>query len=407
VITLSRDEARQYLLGHLGLRRTVCSDAVALLDSLRSIQLDPLDAIGTNVDLVAMARVDGLVRGGVFAQVYPGHAFEHWAKERCLLPAGVFPYYRARAGATESRWWRHSERMSKLPPGVVEQVLAEIRERGPLTAAQMTDHGDVIPMDWGGWTGTAKARQMAIEVLWTRCDIVVCGRTGNTKLYDVPERALPSVVKLQPATGNGKSAAKTSRKRGRSSVFSAELTTAEFHRWAILERVEAAGLLSRAAGMTWSMLAEARDTGIVEEMIEAGEIEEVRIEGSARPYLAPAGFRRRTFPASDGRMRILAPLDPLLWDRGLVKQIFDFEYVWEVYKPAPMRRWGWYVCPLLQGDRLVGRLEGTVDRALRIRTLWREAAAPLDDAALDAALARHAANCGVSKVVRPKRVKMD
>ncbi|MEO8036123.1 MAG: crosslink repair DNA glycosylase YcaQ family protein, partial [Acidobacteriota bacterium] len=131
MITLARDEARSYLLGQLGLRQAVHGDAISLLAALRCIQLDPLDAIGTNVDLVAMARVDTLSRGDVFRQVYPGHAFEHWAKERCLLPVSAYPYYRAR-GAAESRWWRHAERMSKLPPGLVEEVLAEIRERGPL-----------------------------------------------------------------------------------------------------------------------------------------------------------------------------------------------------------------------------------------------------------------------------------
>jgi uncharacterized protein YcaQ len=132
-------------------------------------------------------------------------------------------------------------------------------------------------------------------------------------------------------------------------------------------------------------------------------LEEVTIEGSNRPYLAPANFRRRRFPAYDGRMRILGPLDPILWDRQLVRHVFGFDYVWEVYKPAAQRRWGWYVCPLLQHDRFVGRLEGVVDRALRIRKVWREEDVAFDEDALDAALARHAAGCGVAKVVRPKR----
>jgi uncharacterized protein YcaQ len=154
----------------------------------------------------------------------------------------------------------------------------------------------------------------------------------------------------------------------------------------------------------WSGLGDAKKLGVADRLVDEGLLTEVTIEGSSRPYLVASNFRRRRFPESDGRMRILGPLDPLLWDRVLVQQVFDFEYVWEVYKPAHQRRWGWYVCPLLHGDRLVGRLEGTVDRALRITKLWREDDAVLDDAALDEALARHAASCGVSRVVRPKRV---
>jgi uncharacterized protein YcaQ len=381
VITISREEARDYLLGHLGLRRVVHRDPVALLRALRMIQLDPLDTIGTNVDLVAFARVDGLQRGDVFRAVYPHRAFEHWAKERCLLPAEAFPWYRSRAH--EVSWWSHEERQRRLPDGVLERVLDEIRKHGPMTAAQLTDHGRVEAIDWSGWTGTARAATMAVEVLWTRCELVVCGREGNTKLYDIPERALPSVVKNEVPQSQE-----------------------EFLRWSVLERVAAAGLLSRSGSHSmWASLGDAKELGIADRLVEEGALVDVVIEGSSRPYLAAANFRRRRFPASDGRIRILGPLDPLLWDRVLVQQVFGFEYVWEVYKPAHQRKWGWYVCPLLHGDRFVGRLEGTVDRALRIRKIWAEADAVLDDAALDEALARHAASCGVSRVVRPKRIR--
>jgi hypothetical protein len=102
-------------------------------------------------------------------------------------------------------------------------------------------------------------------------------------------------------------------------------------------------------------------------------------------------------------MRILGPLDPVLWDRGLVSQAFGFDYVWEVYKPAARRQWGWYVCPLLHRGALVGRLEARVrEDALQADNLWREKGVRLDDAALDEALARHAKACGVERVRRPR-----
>lgn len=379
VVTITREEARHYLTGQLALRRmssrSGAAGARALLEKLRCIQLDPLDTIGTNPDLVVMARVDDIGRGDLFRAVYPGRAFEHWAKERCLLPASAFPWYRDQS--TETSWWRHEERLRRIPPGVIEKVLDEVRARGPINGAELSDHGAVEAFDWSGWKGTGKAQTMALQVLWTDCRIVVCGRDGNNKVYDVPERAFPRVARAIPAHR-------------------------DFYRWAIAERVEAAGLLARAGGPTWSMLEPARITGLVDEMIADGVLEAVTIEGSSRPYLAPAGFRRRRFPPYDGQIRILGPLDPLLWDRALVRHIFDFDYVWEVYKPAAQRRWGWYVCPLLQNDQFVGRLQGTVDRALRISRIWGEHDVPLDDDALDAALARHARNCGVARVVRPK-----
>jgi hypothetical protein len=129
----------------------------------------------------------------------------------------------------------------------------------------------------------------------------------------------------------------------------------------------------------------------------------VGIPGSTKRYLAPRGFRERPVREPDDRLRILGPLDPLLWDRALVQLAFGFEYVWEVYKPAAQRRWGWYVCPLLHRGQLVGRLEARVaDGVLRVDNLWRQKGVKLDDAALDEALARHAQACGATRVKRPR-----
>jgi uncharacterized protein len=350
-----------------------------VLDRLRCIQLDPLDMIGTNADLVVMARVEDVQRGDVWRHLFPRHAFEHFAKERCILPAQAFPWYRQQGHAAQTPWWRHGERESRVPAALVSAVLEEIRDRGPLTARELTDHGSVAPIDWSGWTGTSKATSMALEILWTRCDIVVAGRTASReKIYDVPERAL----------------GRQSRPAG------------DFARWALLERVDAAGLLTRAGGAMWSMLSNVRASPLIDELLESGELIEVAIEGSSRRYLAKPSFLRQRRPTWDDRVRILGPLDPLLWDRELVKRVFEFEYVWEVYKPASQRRWGWYVCPLLHRDRLIGRIDAQITgNVLVVRKLWmEEGAGELDDRVLEA-LELHAARCGAAKVRMPRRAR--
>lgn len=377
---LTREEARRFLVGHTGLAAGTlphgAEGARALLRALRCIQLDPLDPLGTNADLVAMARVDGLARGDVYRHLLPGHAFEHFFKERCLLPAAAFGWYRNHAA--EAPWWGLGVRLERLPPAVLRAVKREIARRGALTAAELTDHGEVQPLDWSGWKGTSRATSMALEVLWTRCEVVVAGRGPGGKRYDLPERALLANV---------------AARRG------------DFGRWALGERVEAAGLLARAGGPQWSMLSAVRTSPLPDRMVAQRRLESVLVEGASRPYLAPAGFLERRHPDVDDRLRILGPLDPLLWDRKLLRQVFGFEYVWEVYKPAPQRRWGWYVCPLLHRGRFVGRLEGRVDgRTLVVDRIWREAGADLDPAALDAALERHATACSADAVRRPRRL---
>jgi uncharacterized protein len=373
LIALSRADVRRVMVAHLGLAKRLGRGARgtrAVLERLHCIQLDPLDVIGTNADLVVMARVDDVTRGDVWRHLFPRHAFEHFAKERCILPVRAFPYYRRHGLEAQTPWWQHGERERRVPARLVRAVLDEIRERGPVTARELTDHGAVQPLDWSGWMGTSKATSMAVEMLWTTCDIVVTGRTeSGGKIYDVPERVFGE---LPPAPES-------------------------FERWALRERVHAAGLLTRAGGSMWSMLSGARNSGVVDEMLEEGELVEVSIEDSPRRYLALPSFLATRRVAYDDRVRILGPLDPLLWDRNLVRHAFDFDYVWEVYKPAPQRRWGWYVCPLLHRDALIGRVEARVEKnALVVKKLWLEGEADRD--AIRAALERHATMCGAEKI---------
>jgi uncharacterized protein YcaQ len=140
-------------------------------------------------------------------------------------------------------------------------------------------------------------------------------------------------------------------------------------------------------------------------MIADGAVVEVAVEGIPRRFLAPTDFLDRRFPADDGRLRILAPLDPILWDRKLVQHLWGFEYLWEVYKPADLRRWGWYVHPLLHRGEFVGRFEGRIEgKTLVIHKIWGEPDQELDREALKAALDRHAGLCGADRVKMPRRV---
>ena len=367
--TIDRAEARAWLVGQSGLRAIVHPTGLdglrSLLRTRRCIQLDPLDRIGTNADLVALARVDGISIGDIYSALLPGHAFEHFAKERCLLPVDAFAAYRDQAAQTP--WWRLAKRLERLPAEVIDAVLDEVRDRGPLTSRVLSDRGRVEALDWSGWKGTSRASVMALEVLWTRCQIVVCGRGADGKRYDLPQRALGSAASA-PAPPEG------------------------FARWALSERVEAAGLLARAGGPHWSMLADVRQSALPDRLVAEGRLEEVVVRGSSRRYLAPASFLDREWPSADGRMRIIGPLDSLLWDRRLVRHLFDFDYVWEVYKPADKRRWGYYICPLLHEDRLVGRFEGHIEGGeVVVDRLWREPGLEFDDAAFRTALDRHSA----------------
>jgi hypothetical protein len=366
--TLSADEARAILLGAAAIGASLGTGAegvAALLDRVGAIQIDPIDRVGANADLVAFARVDGLVRGDVHRHTR-GRSFEHFAKERCLLHARYFPHYRGRA--VETPWWRHSERMKRLSPAVLDEVRAEVAERGPVAAQALTARGQTEAIDWNGWKGTSSLSSLAMEVLWTRCEVVASGRDARgRRLYALPEQLLGAWA--------------TARAEG------------DFAEQMLLERVRTAGLLARAGGPTWSMLQEARTDGTVGRLVAEGRLVEVRV--GRRPYLMLPDPPARL--PDDGALRILGPLDALLWDRALVRDAFGFDYVWEIYKPAPQRVWGYYVCPLLFGGALVGRLEARRDgRTLVVERRW---GTPPEDA-LGAALER-LAGCNGCDAIAP------
>ena len=363
---LSPEDARAFLVGHMGLRAIVhptgAEGVRALLSERRCIQLDPLDPIGTNADLVAMARLDGVAKGDVYSALLPGHAFEHYSKELCLIPADRFTTWRE--GARAKPWWRTTEKMRTLSPDVLDAVEREITERGPIAVSDLTHRGRTEPSDWSGWKGTPKLATLAVQVLWRQCRIVICGRAGRGKVVDIPDRSLPAATQAPEP----------------------------FHHSVLLNRVHAAGLLAENTGPHWSMLHDVRKSQQVEDLVRSGVLERVQITGARRTYLATAGFRDTQFPDDDGRMRILGPLDPLIWDRKLVRHVFDFEYIWEVYKPAAKRRWGWYVVPLLHNGHLVARMEARFKEGeLTVENLWKEPDMPFDETAYATCLSRHQA----------------
>ncbi|MCB1050080.1 MAG: YcaQ family DNA glycosylase [Acidobacteria bacterium] len=366
MLEIGAPELRTYLVGHLGLNQFQTpereSPVAFLLARGHCLQLDPLSPMGTATDLVAAARLSDYRLDDLFHNARVGDYFEHYAKERCLIEPAAFYHYPA--VVSQAPWVRIAERMDRLDTALIDDVLFEIRERGPLRATDLTDRGRVEPLDWSGWKGTAKASVMALEILWSYMRVVISHRLNGERFYDVPERV------FKPQTDHQEDG---------------------LH-WLLNRRMAAAGVLSAAGGPQWSMLDPARTSGMPDQMVESGEWVAFKVKGYPRKYYAPSGFLERSFPESDNEVRILSPLDPLIWDRKLVAQAFDFDYVWEVYKPAKTRRWGWYVCPLLQGHHLVGRVEARVQgQVLVVDKVWNEARIPRSH--IRRALTRHARIC--------------
>ncbi len=331
--TLTDAEARSFMLWHLGLRCDAPRDVAALLAQRRCIQLDPLDRIGNSADLWAAARMTGTRRGDTYDALLPGGCFEHMFKVRCLLPPAFLPHYRARM--RETGWFGYGRMCERPDEAQLAEVMAEVRERGPSLQSELGDRGMAVKRYDHPWARKATVNMICVDLLEARGDLVVVERTGKGKRYDLAERAFPD-LELDAAVE-------------------------PWARFVVRERAHAAGFLPMNAGPWWTLAKDVRVQVRTDAALRR-DVTEVRL--GKRRYLAPTAAldRWRSDPAGlderdDGRMRVLSPLDPLLWDRDLVRHLWDFDYVWEVYKPAAKRRWGYYVCPLLHRGRLVGRFE--------------------------------------------------
>lgn len=314
--------------------------------SIRVVQYDPLNPCGRNADLVLQSRISDYHPDGYYEWLYQDKkGIECYDKELCIIPVEDFiltSHNRARAQAYPA-----IKKYIKSHLRELERVIETIQRSGPISPAEIEDQKRIDDMNWyGKWAG-----RVSLEILWKTGRIVIVKRVGGKKYYDLATRAYNGIY-----FGKAKAVAKEH----------------------VLRRVNSVGLLPIAgSGTAWQGMGPARDMKkLIESIIAAGDLVEVEIEGVSQKYVMKvedkALLHKSDKPSAE--MCFIAPLDTLMWDRVMIKHIFNFEYTWEVYVPAPKRKFGYYVLPILYGDQFVGRIEPVLskDKVLTIKGFWRE-----------------------------------
>jgi uncharacterized protein YcaQ len=284
----------------------------------------------------------------------PRRLFEYWGHEASLLPVSTQPLLRWRMQRAHDDAWGSMKRVAKERPELVERVLAEVGERGPMAASEVEEVGSRRGEPWWSWSDTKRA----FEFLFWSGLITSARRRNFERLYDLTERVLPRAVASEPTPAPADAQRELVRIAARSLGVAAERDLRDYFRLPLAE--------TRAR---------------VAELAEAGELLPVAVEGWSTPaYLWHATSVPRRV---DGRA-LIGPFDSLIWERSRVERLFGFRYRIEIYVPAPKRVHGYYVLPFLLGDRLVGRVDLKADRAageLRVRAAHGEPDAPAETAA--------------------------
>ncbi|ASX01474.1 MULTISPECIES: winged helix-turn-helix domain-containing protein [Mycobacterium] len=276
---------------------------------------------------------------------------EYWAHEAALMAVEDWPLLRWRMRQyRHGRWGTH---IVKANPRLAEKVVAAVAELGPSTAGQIEEHLAAGPRGpRGSWWGSRSDTKWVAEALFSAGVLTTATRVGFARHYDLVERVLPVAV------------------------LAREVDDDEALRELTLRAATALGVGTEADIRDYFRLSAAQVKPAIAQLLAAGDIERVDVDGWSAPAYLRAG---RTVPRADRGTALLCPFDPLIFFRPRVERLFEFHYRIEIYTPAAKRQYGYYVWPLLMDGRLVARVDLKADRpadTLRVVGTFAEPDAP-------------------------------
>jgi uncharacterized protein YcaQ len=351
----------------------------AVVGRLGLLQIDSVSVLARAHYLPLFSRLGPYARELLDTAAWgkrPRRMFEYWAHEASLLPVEMQPLFRWRMDRAAALQGLYGElaAFAVARRDFVETVLAEVGARGPLVSGDLEG-----PRGVGGWWGWSDAKR-ALELLFWMGRLTTATRRGFERVYDLPERVLPAAVLAVPTP-----------------------SPREAHRALLALAARALGVASEADLRDYFRLDIADTRPLLAELVEAGELLAVRVAGWAQPAYLHRDARR---PRSVATRALLAPFDPLIWERARTERLFGFRYRLEIYTPAEKRVHGYYVLPFLLGEALVARVDLKTSRAtgeLLVLAAHAEAHAPAETASALAAELRLMADwLGLERVtVRP------
>ncbi len=406
--SISKQTYRRFLLASQGLwpgrRFEGLLGAESALRQMQALQLDPLVMVARSQDIAMYGRVLNYKPEHLYEMAYTNRKAFDYGGWLMMYPMSDFPYWRLHMKHRKQRGLSY-ESFKHPPKDLLKFILNELRERGPL------GNRDFEGAKVKGWSYRGrKETSVALFHLWLTGEVMISNRKGFDRIYDLRERVVPSEFDYSAT----------------------EKETIEFMSRKIIAFL---GMMSEGRLGTELSYYLHKDVSrenakkIVHKLVEKGVVSRVGVEDSKdgflllnsdQPHLSEleAGRIPKVWKpkgsTTDEEVTFLAPLE-IVSARGRAKKVFDFEYLWEVYKPAHQRRWGYYTLPILYGDDLVARLDPKLDRTtntLHILGFWLEDDAPKDEAfasALANGLKRFAGMIGAEKIdlsnVKPVKLR--
>ncbi len=361
-MTITIGAARAYLVRYHGLDRPRSlsgkKGVMSFLRKVSSIQFDPIDIVGKNPDLVLQSRVKRYSPRILETLLYKDRALiEHFDKELCVYLIEDWPHFDARRKKylNDTRGGTREKPLFKYH----RAVLRHFDKHGPASSTDI-DLGEAVTWYWGTKTKLSRA---ALEHMYYSGLVSIHHRTRGRKYYDSTERIIPESILSRAADAS-------------------RIKSDDHNEWMVMRRIASVGLLWNKSGSAWLGVCGAPERKkALDRLIAKNKIVEVSVEGIKTPFYAPhcAVTGKSAFsPIAIERAKasFIAPLDNMIWDRSLIRELFGFDYTWEIYKPKETRKFGYYVLPVLYGNEFIARVEPLVrDGKLMIANWWNEESA--------------------------------
>lgn len=386
-IHITAEQARNLHLAAQGLlvrprRRARKADVLAAIGRMRIVQIDTIHVVARSPFLVLFSRLGAYPAQWLDPLLEDGVIFETWAHEACFAPIADYALHRRHSLGRETHWaMRHALRMRRDHAAGMHALLARIEGAGPVKASDFERSDGVIAGGWWRWNNDKRM----LEALFALGELMIARRDNFHRVYDVRERVLAHAL----ATGEAPAIAAHDA-----------IPDATLQREFILGAVRALGVTqARWINDYFRSGRKLKDVDL-DVLVEAGDLLTVDVEGWKNAGYVHRDLHESLQAAADGRLRathttLLSPFDPVVWDRERAAAMFEFEYRIECYTPAPKRRYGYYVLPILHRGRLVGRLDAKAHRAdgvFEIKALFLEPGV-IPTPALVAALAEAIERC--------------
>ncbi len=359
-LPISNRQARRLFLERQGLchppqRKLTKADLLGLIEKLGYVQVDSINTVERAHHLILFSRNQTYRRKDLAQLLEEDRSlFENWTHDASIVPAQFYPYWRHRFGREQLRLreqWRKWHRVGF--EDMLEGVLELIRQDGPLLSRDLEKDTKKQAGGWWDWHPS----KAALEYLWRTGALAVDRREGFQKVYDLSERVIAPVH------------------------YQSEISPKDFVDWACRSALDRLGLAtSGEIAAFWGAIspAEAKAWCLAEAGKTLRDVTVLSANGAKpRTAYAPEDIEEKlaALPAPPKRVRVLSPFDPLLRDRNRAHRLFNFHYRIEVFVPEAKREYGYYVFPLLEGDRLIGRIDMKANRKdgdLRVKGLWLE-----------------------------------